>query len=88
MKIAQFHCNCKYLWLRELHGLSAFMMSNSLMEKIFWAIVIMACAGWSIVNTAQILKQYEDEATTTLLTILPVSAHKSMKTMISSFALG
>ncbi|KAF1758396.1 hypothetical protein GCK72_014854 [Caenorhabditis remanei] len=76
MKIAQFHCNCKYLWLRELHGLSAFMMSNSLMEKIFWAIVIMACAGWSIVNTAQILKQYEDEATTTLLTILPAKQLK------------
>lgn len=81
LKIAQFHCNCKYLWLRELHGLSAFMMSNSLMSKVFWAIVIMACAGWSIGNTISILKQYGDEATTTLLTILPV--HIELTVLVS-----
>ncbi|CAI5448200.1 unnamed protein product [Caenorhabditis angaria] len=75
-KVAKYHCNCKYLWLRELHGVSAFMMSNSLKEKIFWACIIIGCASYSIYNTKSILDEYGQHATTTLITILPVKKLK------------
>ncbi|VDM79078.1 unnamed protein product [Strongylus vulgaris] len=29
-KIAEFKCNCKFLWLKEVHGLSALMMAKQL----------------------------------------------------------
>ncbi|RCN50031.1 hypothetical protein ANCCAN_03860 [Ancylostoma caninum] len=28
-QVAQFKCNCHYLWLREVHGLYALMMVSS-----------------------------------------------------------
>ncbi|CAB3409066.1 unnamed protein product [Caenorhabditis bovis] len=70
-KVARYKCNCRYLWLRELHGVTAFMMSNSLKHKIFWAFVIIAWASYSIYNTQNIILQ-----TTTLITILPVKKLK------------
>ncbi|KJH41907.1 hypothetical protein DICVIV_12111 [Dictyocaulus viviparus] len=34
------HCNHLYLWLGELHGVNAFMKSNSSKGKLFWLSVV------------------------------------------------
>ncbi|CAD6197599.1 unnamed protein product [Caenorhabditis auriculariae] len=70
-KVAKYQCNCKYPWLRELHGLTAFMM-----EKLFWLAVILACTGVSIYNTKLILEDYVKAQTATRITILPTDRLK------------
>ncbi|XGW31280.1 hypothetical protein V3C99_009884 [Haemonchus contortus] len=71
LKLSKFFCNCRYLWLRELHGLSTTMMSNSLKEKLFWSFVIVICGLISILNANVILGSYYDRSST-LITFVPV----------------
>ncbi|KAK5978579.1 hypothetical protein GCK32_004970 [Trichostrongylus colubriformis] len=70
-KLSKFYCNCRYLWLRELHGLSTTMMSNSLEEKLFWSFVIVVCGLVSVLNANAFLGNYYDRSTT-LITFVPV----------------
>ncbi|PAV80454.1 hypothetical protein WR25_22917 [Diploscapter pachys] len=75
-KIANYRCNCKYTWLREMHGMTAVMMSNSLEEKAFWYSVIIFCSAISIYNTTLILGNYTEHQTATLITFIPVKSLK------------
>ncbi|WKY04682.1 hypothetical protein Q1695_005584 [Nippostrongylus brasiliensis] len=75
-KVAEFSCNCKFPWLRELHGLTALMMSNSLNEKIFWLFVIGICAATSVQFVKWIMEEFSDNQFSTRITIIPVEKLK------------
>ncbi|KAL6740019.1 hypothetical protein Aduo_013409 [Ancylostoma duodenale] len=71
-QVAQFKCNCHYLWLREVHGLSTLMMSNSREEKLFWFVVIIMCCALSIVFADSIMEAFVNNQFTTKLKVIPV----------------
>ncbi|KAK6748830.1 hypothetical protein RB195_001450 [Necator americanus] len=71
-KLARFRCNCRYLWLRELHGVATLMMANSLEEKLFWAFIILICGLFSILNAYVILGGYNADRSTTRIAFVPV----------------
>ncbi|CAJ0568558.1 unnamed protein product, partial [Mesorhabditis spiculigera] len=51
-------CSCRYLWRKELHGLSQLMMSHSLEMRLFWLLVLLGCFGAAIWNAQYILGAY------------------------------
>ncbi|CAI4224343.1 unnamed protein product [Auanema sp. JU1783] len=69
--VAEFKCNCRYPWLRELHGLTAFMMTDDLYVKAFYFLIMFVCAGVSIGTTSYIMNKYNEHQSTTHITIVP-----------------
>ncbi|RCN50028.1 hypothetical protein ANCCAN_03857 [Ancylostoma caninum] len=76
VEIARFKCNCRYRWLREIHGVSALMMSNSVEEKVFWVLIILGCGFVSVINTDFILAGYVSHRSSTRITFVPVQSIK------------
>ncbi|XGW31277.1 hypothetical protein V3C99_009882, partial [Haemonchus contortus] len=74
--VAKFKCNCRYLWIREFHGVSALVMSNSLNEKIFWLFVIVICGASSIFFADSIMESFSENGFSTRITIIPVKQLK------------
>ncbi|EYC43022.1 hypothetical protein Y032_0506g2676 [Ancylostoma ceylanicum] len=76
VEIAHFKCNCRYRWLREIHGVSALMMSNSSGEKLFWVLIILGCGFVSVINTDIMLAGYVSHRSSTRITFVPVQSIK------------
>ncbi|VDO19690.1 unnamed protein product [Heligmosomoides polygyrus] len=76
VKVAKFACNCRYPWLRELHGLSTLMMSNSIDEKVFWTAIIIVCGTASVFFADSIMEEFMENQFSTRITIIPVKKLK------------
>ncbi|TMS39826.1 hypothetical protein L596_006295 [Steinernema carpocapsae] len=62
-------CSCRFRWAYELHGLTQFLHSKTLAERILWAIVIVFCVIGAVTNFYLVFSEYLSRQTATLMTI-------------------
>uniref|UniRef100_A0AC35G563 Uncharacterized protein n=1 Tax=Panagrolaimus sp. PS1159 TaxID=55785 RepID=A0AC35G563_9BILA len=61
-------CYCRFLWNYELHGLTQFLSVRTWKSKIFWGIVIATCLSIAAFTTTNVVTEYFERQTTTLIT--------------------
>ncbi|CAJ0601155.1 unnamed protein product [Cylicocyclus nassatus] len=71
---ADQRCRCQYLWMHEIHGVPAIMMSYSLEEKLLWALILAICGLVAFYNTKTMLGNYVQQRSATKITIVPVKS--------------
>ncbi|CAD5228038.1 unnamed protein product [Bursaphelenchus okinawaensis] len=62
------HCLEKYLWKYELHGLSQVIIGKTLRSRIIWISIIFTCTFIALCTTYEVVTEYIDLKTTTLIT--------------------